>query len=193
MENPFDLMPTEIILQMCEGWSTDTLLNMSETHSRIYNVCYQEIQKRKLEVEIQKILQLNFFMAASDENSKENIWYDSGFFRQDIVIGDVGSYQEFQILQSQIDTNLLAERYPWLVPEVKIQDQGFAYFKSAVWSRSSMIPDLKIVRNLILRLYNLGYKITAGTIILQKGPESQTEEKEEESNLNGMLENMSLS
>ncbi len=48
--NPFELITDdEVIYQMCQSWDTPTLLNMSETHTRIYDVCYKEIQKRKKE------------------------------------------------------------------------------------------------------------------------------------------------
>lgn len=171
-QNPFDLIPNEILYQMCESWPTETLLNMSETHIRIYNVCFDIIEKRKQEFvlnqKIEQILNFNVFKAYSDLNSKELIWYDSGFYRQEVDLGPAGSYQEFQQLQSTIDLNLLSQRYPWLLPEVKIQDQGVTYLKSAVWLRSTQISDKEILKSLLKRLYNAGYKIISGTIELQK-------------------------
>ncbi len=45
---PFELITDdEVLYQMCQGWDTETLLNMSEAYSRVYQVCEKEIKKRK--------------------------------------------------------------------------------------------------------------------------------------------------
>ncbi len=46
--NPFELIEDDhIILEMCQDWSTETLLTMSKAYSRVYHICHQEIEKRQ--------------------------------------------------------------------------------------------------------------------------------------------------
>ncbi len=45
--NPFEMIQDdEVLFQMCQGWDTPTLLNMSQAYSRVYQVCEKEIKKR---------------------------------------------------------------------------------------------------------------------------------------------------
>ena len=43
----FSDLPDEVVYEMCKDWDTPTLLNMSQSHGRVYQICYGEIQKRK--------------------------------------------------------------------------------------------------------------------------------------------------
>src|SRR5947208_270393 len=45
--NPFESLPNELLYEMCQQWDVPTLINMSQSYSRVYQVCKNIIEQRK--------------------------------------------------------------------------------------------------------------------------------------------------
>lgn len=45
--NPFEMIGDIELENMCKGWNTKTLLNMSQAYSRVHDVCRNEIIRRE--------------------------------------------------------------------------------------------------------------------------------------------------
>ncbi len=74
--NPFESITDDNFLyQMCQQWDNKTLLEMSQAYSRVYQVCYDEIQKRKHEYEQQ--------YQDDDKRMKD---FKSGFYELEALI-----------------------------------------------------------------------------------------------------------
>lgn len=48
-------IPDELLVEMCEGWDTPSLLAMSQAYDRVYQQCSKVIEKRKYEAVVKKI------------------------------------------------------------------------------------------------------------------------------------------
>jgi len=55
--NPFELITDDhVILEMCQSWPTETLLNMAEAYHRVGIVCQEIIQYKKKILEIENLI-----------------------------------------------------------------------------------------------------------------------------------------
>jgi len=66
----FQDIPNELLYEMCENWSLDTLLNMSEAYSRVYQLCKNIINQRKKDY-----LRIKSIQSFLDEASKRKYFH----------------------------------------------------------------------------------------------------------------------
>lgn len=162
--DPFINLPDELTVKMCEGLETPDLLRLSESSSRVYQVCHGIIEKRRETFEVSKIKEIED-MILKIPNTLSSLVFEKNLNLPDsyaIVKIDDWKGDQFYIRQTVYISSSVHERI--LVPDILKGNLSQVGSKFRNWKFNKQ--DYEKIKELATNLVQQKYKFDSSQSIL---------------------------